>query len=279
VGRSDDGARPALSFVPRDEFTTYSVTTQYVVPRRPASTTYWGADSCCAASSENLVHWVPLEFDAGANRYLTRTSDATIGSWENHRVPGRRALRPILLPRPGRFDSILVEPGPPAVLTADGIVLIYDGAQLMFDEDGTPTGAAYQPGRVLFDGREPGSPTARSVSAFLDHTQAGELSGQVDDVCFAQGSFSTTAPDFSMTAWPTHGSGTPPHRCEVHEGHSDAGDTGRGRPAPAARQSPTSHKRPIVSAQTSRHWIGVSNGNAPRPWPRRSLAPRARVLR
>jgi predicted GH43/DUF377 family glycosyl hydrolase len=128
-----------------------------------------------------------LEFDAGADRYLTRTSDATIGSWENHRVPGRRALRPILVPRPGRFDSLLVEPDPPAVLTADGIVLIYDGVQLMFDEDGTPTGVAYQPGQVLFDGCEPGSPTARSVSAFLVHTQAGELSGQVDDVCSAQG--------------------------------------------------------------------------------------------
>jgi beta-1,2-mannosidase len=73
------------------------------------------------------------------------------------------------------------------VLTADGIVLIYNGAQLTFDEAGTPTGVAYQPGQVLFDAGEPGSPIARSVSAFLAHTEAGELRGQVDNVCFAQG--------------------------------------------------------------------------------------------
>jgi predicted GH43/DUF377 family glycosyl hydrolase len=81
---------------------------------------------------------------------------------------------------PTRFDSLLVEPGPPAVLTADGIVLIYNVAKLMFDEAGTPTGVAYQPGQVLFDAGEPGSPIARSVPAFLAHTEAGELRGQVD---------------------------------------------------------------------------------------------------
>jgi predicted GH43/DUF377 family glycosyl hydrolase len=148
---------------------------------------YWGEGTCFAARSDDLVHWVPVEFDAGADRYLTRTPDPTLGSWEIHRVPGQRALRPILVPRPGRFDSLLVEPGPPAVLTADGIVLIYNGAQLMFDAAGTPTGVAYQPGQILFDGGEPGSPIARSVSAFLAHTEAGELKGQVDNVCFAQG--------------------------------------------------------------------------------------------
>ena len=30
---------------------------------------------------------------------------------------GQKALRPLLFPRPGRFDSLLVEPGPPALLT------------------------------------------------------------------------------------------------------------------------------------------------------------------
>ena len=45
-------------------------------------------------------------------------------------VPGTKALRPLLFPRPGRFDSLLVEPGPPAVRTDDGIVLIYNGAEV-----------------------------------------------------------------------------------------------------------------------------------------------------
>jgi hypothetical protein len=32
-----------------------------------------------------------------------------------------------MAPRPGRFDSFLVEAGLPAALTRDGIVLLYNG--------------------------------------------------------------------------------------------------------------------------------------------------------
>ena len=35
---------------------------------------------------------------------------------------------PILPRRPGKFDSRVVEPGPPPIVTRDGIVLIYNGA-------------------------------------------------------------------------------------------------------------------------------------------------------
>src|SRR6202012_3535115 len=35
---------------------------------------------------------------------------------------------PVLPKRPGRFDSRVVEPGPPPVMTKDGILLIYNGA-------------------------------------------------------------------------------------------------------------------------------------------------------
>ncbi len=147
---------------------------------------YWGEGTCFAARSDDLIHWDPVEFDAGADRYLTHTPDAAVGSWEIHRVPGTRVLRPLLSPRSGRFDSLLVEPGPPAVLTDEGIVLIYNGAHLTTDDRGTPIGVAYQPGQVLFDAQEPGSPIARSVSPFTLGAHS-DLKGQVDNVCFAQG--------------------------------------------------------------------------------------------
>src|SRR2546429_3990522 len=35
---------------------------------------------------------------------------------------------PVLSSRPGTFDSQVVEPGPPPVLTSEGIFLIYNGA-------------------------------------------------------------------------------------------------------------------------------------------------------
>jgi predicted GH43/DUF377 family glycosyl hydrolase len=148
---------------------------------------YWGEGTCFAATSDDLVRWTPLEFDAGSDGYLTYRADAAAGSWDVHRVPGQRVLRPLLMPRPGRFDSLLVEPGPPAVLTDEGIVLIYNGAQVVLDRQGSPTGVAYQPGQALFDAREAGSPIARCVEPFFAPDASVELSGQVDNVCFAEG--------------------------------------------------------------------------------------------
>jgi beta-1,2-mannosidase len=137
---------------------------------------YWGEGTCFGATSDDLVHWHPVEFDAGSDRYLSYRD----GSWDVHRVPGSRVLRPLLFPRPGRFDSLLVEPGPPAVRTEDGVVLIYNGAAL------TATGVTYRPAQVLFDGADPISPIARSQGPCLEPDTTG-LGGQVADVCFAQG--------------------------------------------------------------------------------------------
>jgi len=67
----------------------------------------------------------PVEFDAGEDRSLTRSES---GAWNIQRIPGQRALRPVAFPRRGRFDSLLVEPGPPAVKIGADIVLLYNGA-------------------------------------------------------------------------------------------------------------------------------------------------------
>jgi predicted GH43/DUF377 family glycosyl hydrolase len=104
-----------------------------------------------------------------------------------HRVAGQKALRPLLFPRPGRFDALLVEPGPPAVLTEFGVVLIYNGAAITPTGDGAAGRVVYQPGQALFDGSDPLSPIARAEVPFLFNDDLERRDGQVDNVCFAQG--------------------------------------------------------------------------------------------
>jgi len=148
---------------------------------------YWGEGTCFLATSDDLVHWVPAQFDPGADRYLTAAPAARpgAGSWEVHTVAGAPALRPVLVPRPTRFDSLLVEPGPPALLSEHGIVLVYNGAELRRHE-GRTTGVAYRPGQALFDPCEPGSAIARCTEPFV-LAAPHDLQGQVEQVCFAEG--------------------------------------------------------------------------------------------
>ena len=147
---------------------------------------YWGEGTCFAATSEDLVRWTPIDFDATRDRYLAydRSADQP---WNVNAVPGLRVLRPILFPRRRRFDSLLVEPGPPALSTGDGIVLIYNGANHVADGDTSFQPFSYQPGQALFDARDPASCIARDTGPFL---RAGDLKGarlgQVANVCFAQ---------------------------------------------------------------------------------------------
>src|SRR5918993_1475823 len=61
--------------------------------------------------------------------------------------------RPVLARRPGYFDSYVVEPGPPPVITEDGIFMVYNGA----DDK-----VAYSTGWVLFDKKDPTRVLARS---------------------------------------------------------------------------------------------------------------------
>lgn len=146
----------------------------------------WGEGSIFAATSEDLVRWTPLEADIAPDRYLTWSPDGTAGQWRIDRVPGLSGLRSIAGPRRRRFDSLLIEPGPPPVLTPDGVVVIYNGANHPLNgEEGTP-GFAYQPGQMLLDAADPSAVVARASAPFL-RIDPAEAKGQVGNVCFAQG--------------------------------------------------------------------------------------------
>lgn len=135
---------------------------------------YWGEGTAYAATSDDLVHWAPVDFDATADRELGYEDGRFTIKW----FPGETALVPLLRPRPGRFDAGLVEPGPPAVLTDDGIVLIYNGADFS---------RVYQPGQALFDPVDPTACIARSLEPCLTIDSDDERFGQVANVCFAEG--------------------------------------------------------------------------------------------
>ncbi|MGH9510815.1 MAG: glycoside hydrolase family 130 protein [Terriglobales bacterium] len=86
--------------------------------------------------------------------------------------------KPILPKRPGKFDSRVVEPGPPPILTKDGIVLIYNGADDKL---------IYRTGIAVFDRKNPSRLVWRSETPVFFPQRDWEKSGQVPNVVFVEG--------------------------------------------------------------------------------------------
>jgi predicted GH43/DUF377 family glycosyl hydrolase len=85
---------------------------------------------------------------------------------------------PVLPRRPGKFDSRVVEPGPPPILTDSGIVLIYNGA----DDN-----LVYRTGVAIFDRNNPSKLLSRSDTPLLSPEKDWEKIGQVPNVIFVEG--------------------------------------------------------------------------------------------
>lgn len=114
---------------------------------------YWGEQHVYAATSDNLTDWTPLTLPDGQ-------------------------LKELMSPRKGYFDSQLTECGPPAVKTARGIVLLYNGKNDPVNGDKKYTPAAYCAGQVLFDSNNPEKVLQRLDQPFLVPQEAFEKSGQ-----------------------------------------------------------------------------------------------------
>ena len=85
---------------------------------------------------------------------------------------------PVLPRRPGQFDSRVVEPGPPPILTSDEIVLIYNGA----DDN-----LVYRTGIAVFDRKDPRKLISRSDQPVFAPEKDWEKVGQVPNVVFVEG--------------------------------------------------------------------------------------------
>jgi predicted GH43/DUF377 family glycosyl hydrolase len=85
---------------------------------------------------------------------------------------------PVLPRRPGQFDSRVVEPGPPPILTDRGIVLIYNGADDQL---------VYRTGIAVFDRKDPRKLLSRSAQPIFAPEREWEKVGQVPNVVFVEG--------------------------------------------------------------------------------------------
>lgn len=117
---------------------------------------YYGVPNIFLASSEDLINWTPVEDYAGN-------------------------LAPVLQPRPGYFDSWLVEAGPPPVLTENGIVVLYNAGNSQNIGDPDLANRVYTGGQALFDASEPWKLLDRGTAPFIQPETDFEKSGQYQD--------------------------------------------------------------------------------------------------
>ncbi len=89
--------------------------------------------------------------------------------------------------RPGKFDSELVEPGPPALLRSDGILLLYNGVNAKKGGEAKLPPGTFAAGQILFDTKNPTHVLRRSDTWFLHPDKPFEITGQVGNVCFIEG--------------------------------------------------------------------------------------------
>jgi predicted GH43/DUF377 family glycosyl hydrolase len=125
---------------------------------------YWGEHFVNLAWSENGYDWYPQVDSAGF-------------------------LKQAMVPRPHHFDSELVECGPPALMTEDGVMLIYNGKNANSqDADPSLPRGTYSVGRVFFDPKDLVTALRRSDGPFLKPTLPHEMSGQyAAGTTFAEG--------------------------------------------------------------------------------------------
>lgn len=115
---------------------------------------YWGELFVNLAESENGIDWTPLLDDKGE-------------------------LLHVFKPTLEEFDSHLTEPGPPALYTENGILLLYNGKNLSGEGATTkyPEGT-YCGGQVLFDKNDPTKLLDRLETPFICPSLPHEISGQ-----------------------------------------------------------------------------------------------------
>ncbi len=140
---------------------------------------YWGEGVIYAATSDNLIDWEPV---MNTPKHASRS----IKSAPSHiKWNGDQRLYAVLDGRKGCFDSWLTEPGPPPVLTEQGIVILYNGASknLLC----SPRGMRYSVGCALLSPDDCLTVKKRDTQPLLVPEEPYEIEGQISRVCFAEG--------------------------------------------------------------------------------------------
>lgn len=136
---------------------------------------YWGDKYIWLATSTDLIHWTPLQ----------QTPDKNYDSiYSGYNITSLKIALPT---RRNKFDCDIVESGPPAMITDKGILLIYNSRNVPSQGDTSLPEGTYTVSQVLFDKNEPGKILNRMNNYFLNPEQPYEFSGEVNNVCFAEG--------------------------------------------------------------------------------------------
>jgi predicted GH43/DUF377 family glycosyl hydrolase len=161
----------------------------------------------CLATSKDLLHWdrkgvilpaykgnwnvgwtksgaiVPQKINGKYWMYFLGTSsdktDQTGLAYSVDLIRWTEATQqPVLPKRTGKFDSRVVEPGPPPIVSDGKIILVYNGA----DER-----LVYRTGIAVFDAADPTHLLSRSDDAVFAPEKDWEKVGQVPNVVFVEG--------------------------------------------------------------------------------------------
>jgi predicted GH43/DUF377 family glycosyl hydrolase len=135
---------------------------------------YWGESNIYAAQSDDLINWLPVE-----------ETDASKIKYDSLRH--YQAFKTVFTPRPGKFDSYLVEPGPQAIITDKGILFIYNSRNDPKNGDPSLAPGTYAAGQVLMDKNDPLKVIDRLDSFFMAPDKPYEITGNVNNVCFLEG--------------------------------------------------------------------------------------------
>ncbi len=138
---------------------------------------YWGDAQVWTATSDDLIHWTPVEMAAGEKPPVPLRAHALT-------MP---TLKIVLPTRAGKFDSDLVESGPPAMITDQGIRLIYNSRnEPAFGDKNLPVGT-YTAAQALFDINDPTKLLKRMDNYFMRPELPYETTGQINQVVFLEG--------------------------------------------------------------------------------------------
>jgi len=138
---------------------------------------YWGDTQIWSATSDDLINWTPVKMKQGEQPPVKLRAQAL-------NMP---QLKVVLPTRSGKFDSDLVESGPPAMLTDKGILLIFNSRNVPSIGDRSLPEGTYAASQVLFDKNDPTKILKRLDKWFIKPEKPYELSGQVNQVCFVEG--------------------------------------------------------------------------------------------
>jgi predicted GH43/DUF377 family glycosyl hydrolase len=94
---------------------------------------------------------------------------------------------PVLRAREGYFDSLLVEGGPPPIVTDQGILLIYNSAKAEVNFRGKKDHISYSPGYAIFDRQDPAKLLFRSDKPLMEPSEYWEKYGKINYVLFVNG--------------------------------------------------------------------------------------------